>query len=369
MSDYISSLTGQEMDIALQDMAMHNSEAYAIGERNGISVNEGDPTYHNNARYYAQIATSQVEPGNIGDAVRWDTDQTSLLSAVNKEQARANIAAGGTNPNLLDNSWLGSGEVVNQRNVTSGAITGNTYFIDRWMYSYGSVPGTYSVDGSGVTITSSTSTCYFMQKLPASINTFINGKTITASVMLADGTVYSTTITRVGGTQQEATLTYGLTVRFPSGSDRMTLLIAANYSFTFRACKLELGSVSTLANDVPTDYGTELLKCQRYFIRLNAPYTGNGFAVGRAVTDGTNCRVFFPLPVTLRTSPTISVSGLANLQLFGNGSAITPTAVSYSGRSENGVSLQFTASGLTGNTLYMLCRGSSDAYIDLSAEL
>lgn len=31
-----------------------NAEAWAVGERNGVPVNESDQTYHNNAKYYAQ---------------------------------------------------------------------------------------------------------------------------------------------------------------------------------------------------------------------------------------------------------------------------------------------------------------------------
>ena len=44
-----------------------NAEAWAVGERKGVPVNESDQTYHNNAKYYAgktaedRAATSQVE--------------------------------------------------------------------------------------------------------------------------------------------------------------------------------------------------------------------------------------------------------------------------------------------------------------------
>lgn len=44
-----------------------NAEAWAVGERKGVPVNESDQTYHNNAKYYAgktaedRAATSQAE--------------------------------------------------------------------------------------------------------------------------------------------------------------------------------------------------------------------------------------------------------------------------------------------------------------------
>lgn len=45
----------------------NNAEAWAVGERRGVPVNETDQTYHNNAKYYAEktaedrAATSQAE--------------------------------------------------------------------------------------------------------------------------------------------------------------------------------------------------------------------------------------------------------------------------------------------------------------------
>lgn len=92
MADYVSTLTGPQMDAALLDMAEHNSEAYAVGERNGIAVASDDVTYHNNARYYAQIASSQIV-GDASSAVRWDTDQSEVLTDAQKAQARENINA------------------------------------------------------------------------------------------------------------------------------------------------------------------------------------------------------------------------------------------------------------------------------------
>lgn len=90
MADYISALTGQEMDAALMDMAEHNSEAWAVGTRNGISVQEGDETYENNSKYYADLAASVIT-GDVTKAVRWDVQQS--LTNLQKAQARENIGA------------------------------------------------------------------------------------------------------------------------------------------------------------------------------------------------------------------------------------------------------------------------------------
>lgn len=90
MADYISALTGQEMDAALQDMAEHNSEAWAVGTRNGILVQQGDETFENNSKYWAGQAANYIQ-GTITEAVRWDMQQS--LNASQKAQARGNIGA------------------------------------------------------------------------------------------------------------------------------------------------------------------------------------------------------------------------------------------------------------------------------------
>ena len=49
---------------------------------------------------------------------------------------------------------------------------------------------------------------------------------------------------------------------------RVQFAITAGCSITLKAVKLEIGSVSTLANDAPPNYAAELAKCQRYFQRF-----------------------------------------------------------------------------------------------------
>lgn len=101
--EYVSALDGSQMDIALMDMARHTSEAWAIGERNGLPVGTSDETYENNAKYYAEQA-ARVIPKTGTAAVRYDVPQA--LTDTEKAQARANI--GTPNPTeLLDLKMLG----------------------------------------------------------------------------------------------------------------------------------------------------------------------------------------------------------------------------------------------------------------------
>ena len=72
-------------------------------------------------------------------------------------------------------------------------------------------------------------------------------------------------------------------------------------TFYITGVQLEKGSTATSFDYRP--YGTELVLCQRYYQR-QFPVKGGGVAV----TNGVG-RVKAPIPVTMRTSPTATVSG------------------------------------------------------------
>ena len=82
MAQYQSTLTGPEIDAALQDIAAHNSEAWAVGTRNGAAVSSLDVTYHNNAKYYATAASAAAAraesavPASTAGAVFFDRAQS-----------------------------------------------------------------------------------------------------------------------------------------------------------------------------------------------------------------------------------------------------------------------------------------------------
>ncbi len=277
MADYISTLTGVQMDQSLLDMAEHNSEAYAVGERNGVQVGPGDVTYQNNAKYYAQIATSQVEPGNIGDAIRWDTDQSTVLSDANKAQARKNIAAANTNPNLLDNwYWVGGGTAgkfpVNQRG--KNYYESHDYMIDRWKSDspWGGVLK-LATQAEGVVLEGNVEPSYptSYAELTQYINNPPVGKTVTVSVLAdivspdSEGETPYVWINALEGMQISST---GLTQRsfvFPSGGTTFRITIpnggSSPSSIRIQAVKLEVGSFSTLLQDAAPDYGEELMRC------------------------------------------------------------------------------------------------------------
>lgn len=123
MADYVSTLTGSMMDVALTDMAQHTSEAWAVGKRNGIPVEEGDPTYHNNAKYWAE------QFGNFADTTLYvngttgsdtndgseDAPYKTIQAAVNSlpkyvgaYHAQINIASGTYTENVTVEGFYGA---------------------------------------------------------------------------------------------------------------------------------------------------------------------------------------------------------------------------------------------------------------------
>ena len=396
MADYRSTLTGTQMDSALLDMAEHNSEAYAVGERNGIAVASDDVTYHNNARYYAQIASSQIV-GDASSAVRWDTDQSEALTDAQKAvarnninaasdsdvvkitsqaltsaqqaQARANIMAGGSNRNLLDNwyfvgggSQLGNGFFpINQRGQTSYSNGTNTT-IDRWKTEYSAL----SVDADGITWTATGDNRQFVQIIEN--YKLIEGETYTATID-CDISAGSARLF-VGGVGSPWPTVAGSTVNVSSGITKVTFTFARESGYTgkyklalasvgsctvkLRKFKLEKGTVSTLANDVPPNFGEELRKCKRYLRYV--PLTRTPAVIGG------NTAVVTLNGIEMAGVPTpalISAGGARDAGSMQNITSATVTGFTY-----NTPTVQFA---LAGNLNYVIGY-VYDAVIQLSCE-
>lgn len=168
------------------------------------------------------------------------------------------------NPNLLDNWYFGN--PVNQRgqsSYTHTAVENVPYAIDRW-YNH----GTLTVGDGYVSISSSGSPygyAYAAQKFEHSLI----GKTVTISVLMADGSLYSGTKT-VSSTSQRINIGSGGTANI--GPDYFNLHIVSG-TVNVIAAKVELGSQQTLAhqsgstwalNEIP-DFANELYKCKRFY--------------------------------------------------------------------------------------------------------
>lgn len=203
--------------------------------------------------YQSEYSGAQVEEA-IGKALNPDATPTegsaNLVESGGVASAVSAVQNTVSRRNLLDNPWF----TVNQRGQNS--YTGNAYTVDRWRFQNNN--GTCSIVSGGITFSNGAGGYgYFAQNLDFTMD---GAKTYTLSV-IADGQVYSA---QSGGTG--ITLPSGLLFYFGS-STQISIRVPTNLnsSEVISAVKLELGSVSTLANDAPPCFAEELAKCQRYF--------------------------------------------------------------------------------------------------------
>lgn len=232
--------------------------------------------------------TNDITVAGTTAAVLYDTDVVdNLISLATDKPLSANQGrvlkgniddnfSGQSNENLIDNPFF----TVNQRGQANYTAYGLLYTVDRWEIA--SANTSLSVNASGVTFTRFDGyTGYFRQVLA---NTSIKGKKVTVSVLLQDNTLLSSTVTfPTSGTetlQFSAALNVNLTV---SGSDcYFDVLGVAGATISLTAVKLELGSVSTLANDVAPDYAFELAKCRTSTADPSDTYANKGNLVNYA---------------------------------------------------------------------------------------
>ena len=304
---------------------------------------------------------------NTGLQVDKTTDlpfKNASLSETEKAQARANIGAGGSNRNLLDNPWF----TVNQRGFTSGIPSAGYSTFDRWKVLGGTA--TYTKRSPyGITINCSSDYAY--DQIVAVEKAVILGKTVTISVMI-DGVVYS-------GTGVATNESYSVTVDAGIVKIRLGIFNAINTTYPFfrisgnspwgteniDAVKLELGSVSTLANDVPPNYAEELLKCEYRCVVYDLPT--NTLLCRGIATSTTNIAGVIDLPRDMAEdkTPTVSLTGSVTTPA---GNTITSiTAATYARK--NKLRVNFTGTGFTSGTVYDIFTGSASPTITISADL
>ena len=273
--------------------------------------------------------------------------------------------------------------------------TGIGYTIDRWelaVWNANSI--TMSVEADGVRLIGTSNSANSAQlRESTQLLSFAAGAVVTASILVtalgANGAyprllLYKSDGTSIGSCIIESVGLHTLTVAIPADVGNSVILAwgqeaslggSGNTDITVSAVKLELGSVQTLAhqdangawvlNEIP-DYGEQLRRCQRYFVRIGdsaAGYTGTIGISNCANATGSN--TFIPTPVTLRATPAIT---LHNIYLRKGTTDHEVTSVNSFSVSANGIFCALNSSDLpAGETL--LVRAINGGYMDLSADL
>lgn len=283
-----------------------------------------------------------------------------------------------SNRNLLDNSWF----TVNQREAAS--YSGSGYTVDRWRAQSSYTNITVKAYGGIEIFASAGGEAYLRQMFRIDKKRSLLGKTVTFSILVGStvlkctGTVPSsvpeseTEIASATNTGSRESFDYAIFIRITPTIFYVQIRQNSTSAVNITAAKLELGSLSTIANDTAPDYAEELLKCKESFVRMRVAggrVVGNGYAINQ-----TTVRLSVPIDVTMRDTPTINTSGSGNYTitaLSGNASNKPLSLLSVLGAVGPNVTIVYTdpEANFTYNERVTMVGGSEATYIELSAEM
>lgn len=251
-----------------------------------------------------------------------------------------------SNPNFLDN-W-DFRNPVNQRGQTS--YTNQGYTIDRWYMDLAQGGATLSVEDGYIRLAQTASGNDGVQSIhqPIEAPWRFSSKTITISVKYrSPGHVSqflltvnnallmeSYTVLPASDTWNIVTKTITLPV-IAKTNGQLSFWIYADQSKTlgytdYESVKIEPGSVSTLANDPPADFGAEKAKCQRYYWKrhyvqyetvglgfVGAEWTMFSIGVGQEMRSNTPTVKLTGTLSTVGAQPAVPISGFASTAMSG----------------------------------------------------
>lgn len=242
---------------------------------------------------FSNVKGQQGDPG-VGNANLSNTPGTSETDGYTQNAVNGIVQ----NPNLLINPNF----AINQRGQTS--YSGNDiYTVDRWLI-YGA---TLTPVSNGVSLECNGNSRIF-QRLEN--NNQLLGKTVTLTFCI-DGTTKSASATFPTSVPTSNTniLSTGYDVDgyrlrityYTTGIIAVLLDCKQTKTCVVNWAKLEIGSVATAFS--PPSIAEELIKCQRYFVKIGDayPFITSGFVT----SGGRSYRMSLYLPTTMRTTPSV----------------------------------------------------------------
>ena len=281
-------------------------------------------TSHNHSASQIASGTLPVARGGTGGAT--------------EEAARKSIGAG-SNENLLDNWYFA--DPVNQRGAMQ--YTAEGFCLDRWSFEQWK-PSKQSVqlrNGCVAIVSGAEASTNNTTKLRQTLVDLqrLAGKTVTFSAKLKNVTVNGNPRLTIyyGGSKKDVAITsadtnsiISVTETLPTTLSSMYVAIGndgnaagkGNFDIEIESVKLEIGSISTLANDAPPKKSEQLLECQRYYIRWSNTAKQQAFSGGAA---GTAVYAAVQLPTAMQgtATPTVTYAELDIYNFVSNGAVAT----------------------------------------------
>ena len=260
-------------------------------------------------------------------------------------------------------------EGYNVADLGFGTASASTVTLSFWVRS--SITGTFG----GVFLNSAQNRVYPYTYTISSANTF-EYKTVTIA-----GDTTGTWVTDNGtGLDVWFSLGVGSTYSGTAGAWSSSFALSATgatsimgtvgATFYITGVQLEKGSTATSFDYRP--YGTELALCQRYFYRRTSTVAGGVISVLQAYSTTAAFGNIANLPVTMRATPTASVSAVGDFNLAtSNSSNAAFTAINLDATTKDNIATGATSgsSGLVAGNATCFTSANSTGYISASAEL
>lgn len=170
-----------------------DSEAWAIGERNGVPVTSGDPTYQNNAKYYAQQAGGTALSSLVDVAISGATNGQVLGYNSTLEKWENKSLGSAAAKNSTNAVTSGSTDLVESGAVASELANKVLYFTG---VACAATTGNFtSYSNAAITANHVVSECVFAN--PSAITTDVTWTTASGSVTLNGTCTTATTVNLV----------------------------------------------------------------------------------------------------------------------------------------------------------------------------
>jgi hypothetical protein len=248
-----------------------------------------------------------------------------------------------------------------------GTASAQTVTLSFWVRS--SVTGTFS----GTLLNNASDRIYAFTYTISVANTFeyktitITGDT-TGTWLTTNGTGIELNLSiGAGPSRTVASGSWGTSLAY-AATGQTNLFATASATFYITGVQLEKGSTATSFDYRP--YGTELALCQRYCSVLRAPNDNAGLCTG-ANYNGTNFYGYIPYPVTMRTTPSLTVAGTTSgYQVYFNNGSQNATGVTLGQATQYSAELIIACATLTaGNGAFARYGSSANHVLTFSSEL